>query len=162
MLNLIDLERVIAADDRYVFEFSVHRDVFPLYRGVLENLMGITEHFRAKVKVAEAMSAERREARAREVRRRDDAVLAVMRQRHNALLEAGTASKEARKTVNREFKEWLWIRRRLWDEIDCRRDLEIMRLTKRGLNSKQVAERLGLNDSTVRKVLLKHASGAGA
>ncbi|MCR4286805.1 MAG: LuxR C-terminal-related transcriptional regulator [Deltaproteobacteria bacterium] len=155
---ILEIDKIKSAGDTFELRFIVSKDLYPHFKSVLEIIGAMSVTMGRMARVAEQLSDERRAARDKELRGRDDVVLAQIKARFGELCDTLPCI-EAQKVITKEFREWWWIRQRWLDEIRVKREFEIMRLHGKGLSSKEIAKRVGLHPGTVRNLLTKVIKG---
>lgn len=155
MLELLELERIIAEEESYTLQFKVPKSLFPFYQDVFRSLGQAAATVSYKARLAEQLSAHKQADRERELRRTHDGIKAEMRELYKGKLAETRSHVEAMKALTRSYKPYDWLRNQLKKEIQAQWELRISKMTAEGKTSIQIADALGISPGAVRKIMSK-------
>lgn len=153
MLELLELERIVADEDSYTLQLKIPKTLFPFYKDFFQVIEGFAGEMSHKARLAEQMTENKRADRDREKRTSWDAIKTNMRVLYRTRLVETRSHVEATKALTLAYKPYAWLRDELRREIQAQWDLIVPKMLAEGKTSLQIAEILGISSGAVRKIM---------
>lgn len=153
MLELLELERIIADEESYTLHLKIPKSLLGFYKDFFRNLEGFAYQMSYKARMAEQLSDHKQAERDKERRMKHDAIKAEMRALYQAKLSETRSHVEAIKALTSAYKLYKWLREQLKREIQAQWELAIPKMLADGKTSFQIADVLGISPGAVRKIM---------
>ena len=153
MLELLELERIVADEDSYTLQLKIPKSLFPFYKDFFRAIEAFADEMSHKARLAEQMTDNKRADREREKRMGWDVIKANMRILYRTRLVETRSHVEATKALTAVYKPYTWLRDELKREIQAQWDLTIPKMLEEGKTSFQIAEVLGISPGAIRKIM---------
>ena len=153
MLELLELERIVADEESYTLHLKIPKFLFPFYKDFFRSIEGFASEMNYKTRLAEQLSDHKQAERDKERRMKHDAIKAEMRELYRTRLSEARSHVEAMKCVTSTYKPYTWLREQLKKEIQVQWELAISKMLAEGKTSFQIADVLGISPGSVRKIM---------
>ena len=153
MLELLELERIVADEESYILQLKIPKFLFPFYKDFFRSIEGFASEMNYKTRLAEQLADYKRADREKERRVYKDTIKAEMRVLYHSRLSEAHSHVEAMKAVTAAYKLYKFMRAELKKEVQTQWELTIPKMLAEGKTSFQIADTLGISPGTVRKIM---------
>lgn len=153
MLELLELKRIVAEEDRYILHIEIPTFLFNHYLDFFRSIEGFAGQMNYKARIARSNTEQAQSEREKERRAYKDSVKAEMRVLYHSKLKETRSHVEGMKAVTAAYKLYKFIRVEFKEEVQAQWELAIPKMLAEGKTSFQIAEVLGISPGAVRKIM---------